>query len=78
MDSASGAADDDEVASGGAENGVAVLEPRAEDAGGLAEEFERYRRALSEPVLDFAALEAEAEERRVRHADPVAAPEPAT
>jgi hypothetical protein len=38
--------------------------PRADDPDELAEEFERYRRALTEPILDFAALEAEAEKRR--------------
>ena len=45
--------------------------PRADDPDELAEEFERYRRALTEPILDFAALEAEAEKRRsgVRESD---------
>ena len=51
--------------------------PRAEDSEGLAEEFERYRRALAESVLDFNALEAEAEGRRAKRAEPDAAPEPA-
>ncbi len=31
--------------------------PRSEDFDGLVAEFDRYRRALSEPVLDYAELE---------------------
>ena len=46
--------------------------PRADDPDGLAEEFDRYRRALAEPVLDYAALEAEAV-RPGRPANPAAA-----
>ena len=36
------------------------VHPRADTLEDLADEFERYRRALSEPVLDFHALEADA------------------
>jgi hypothetical protein len=47
--------------------------PQARDMEGLAEELERYRCALSEPVLDFAALGAATEERPSRQAEPGAA-----
>ena len=41
--------------------------PRADTLEELTEEFDRYQRALSMPVLDFAALEAEATTRRGTH-----------
>lgn len=37
--------------------------PRAETIEDLVAEFERYRRALSEPVLDYAELELDDEKR---------------
>ena len=39
--------------------------PRAETIEDLVAEFEQYRQALSEPVLDFAALDAEYEKPRI-------------
>ena len=47
--------------------------PHAADPEEWAEEFERYRRALSKPLLDFAALEAEAAQRRQERSGPHAA-----
>jgi hypothetical protein len=41
--------------------------PRADDLDELADELKRYQRALAEPVLDFAALEAESQRTRIAH-----------
>ncbi|MBA4186882.1 MAG: hypothetical protein C0467_02570 [Planctomycetaceae bacterium] len=38
--------------------------PRGDEIEDLVSEFERYQRALTEPVLDYAALEVESECRR--------------
>ena len=43
--------------------------PTAESPEELVEEFERYRRALGEPVLDYDAEEAEAARRRLAPQD---------